>query len=243
MQRYSLAPHVYLCVTDDHVVLLDLRRDKYMGVSREHMAAFAEWVRGWPTADGHTLTQVLPANVRTSKERAEAVLDRMLAAGMLTTDPSCGKDARPVEMPRAEHALVEEDLETRPAIAPRDVLRFLWASAVTALLLKLRPIEAVIAGLARRKARAAGVPLDLDRARRAVAAFIRLRPLLFGAQDACLFDSLALLCFLSYEGLFPTCVIGVHTGPFSAHCWVQHAALVFNDAPEYVRRFTPILAV
>jgi hypothetical protein len=67
--------------------------------------------------------------------------------------------------------------------------------------------------------------------------------LLFGAQDACLYDSLALLRFLSYYGVFPTCVIGVQTGPFGAHCWVQYQAVVFNDAPEYVRRFTPILAV
>ena len=66
---------------------------------------------------------------------------------------------------------------------------------------------------------------------------------LFGAQDACLFDSLALMRFLSYYVIFPTCVIGVQTGPFGAHCWVQHDAVVFNDAPEYVRRYTPILTV
>jgi hypothetical protein len=35
MQSYFLAPHVYPCVTDDHVVLLDLARDKYIGVARE----------------------------------------------------------------------------------------------------------------------------------------------------------------------------------------------------------------
>jgi hypothetical protein len=85
--------------------------------------------------------------------------------------------------------------------------------------------------------------LDLVAARKAVGAFIRLRPLLFGAQDACLFDSLALVRFLATYGLFPMCVIGVQTGPFAAHCWVQHGDVVFNDEPEYVRRFTPILAV
>ena len=39
MSQYLLAPHVYLCVTDDHVVLLDLKRDKYVGVGRAQMRA------------------------------------------------------------------------------------------------------------------------------------------------------------------------------------------------------------
>jgi hypothetical protein len=102
----------------------------------------------------------------------------------------------------------------------------------------------VITGLAKRKhaaGRSGGV--DTQVARRATEAFIRLRPLLFGAQDACLYDSLALARFLSYYGQYPTCVIGVQTSPFGAHCWVQEGAFVFNDEPEHVRRFTPILAV
>jgi hypothetical protein len=148
-------------------------------------------------------------------------------------------------MPWPALALVEDDLESQPEVTSTHVLRFLRASAVVALSLRLRSIEDVIAAVSARKAavRTKAAALDLDAARRAVAAFIRLRPLLFGAQDACLFDSLALVRFLSYYEIFPTCVLGVQTGPFGAHCWVQHDAVVFNDAPEYVRRFTPILAV
>jgi hypothetical protein len=169
----------------------------------------------------------------------------MLADGMLTTDPAIGKEAKPVEVPRAETALVEEDLETQPGVTFRHMVRFLLASVITALAMRLRSIEAVVASARVRKAAALRSPrsLDLDEARALVGAFIRLRPLLFGAQDACLFDSLALMRFLSYYGIYPTCVIGVQTRPFGAHCWVQHEAVVFNDAPEYVRRYTPILTV
>jgi hypothetical protein len=35
----------------------------------------------------------------------------------------------------------------------------------------------------------------------------------------------------------------VQTKPFAAHCWVQQGDVVFNDTPEHVRRYTPILAV
>ena len=141
--------------------------------------------------------------------------------------------------------LVEPDLDWRPSITAGDVLRFLLASALTALAMRFLPLRAVITGLAKRKVVAGGTSraVDIAVARRATEAFIRLRPLLFGAQDACLYDSLALARFLSYYRQFPTCVIGVQTNPFGAHCWVQEGPYVFNDAPEYVRRFTPILAV
>jgi Transglutaminase-like superfamily len=226
-------------------VLLDLQRDKYVGVDREQMSSLAARVKGWPLPGAAPSAESAADTVRAPDARADAVVGKMLAAGMLTTDPAVGKEATPVEMPRAEAALVEEDLETRPAITFNNVSRFLRATAMTALALRLRSIESVIAGVAASKAaaRAKGAPLEMHEARRAVAAFVRLRPLLFGAQDACLFDSLALMRFLSYYGCFPTCVIGVQTGPFGAHCWIQHGAVVFNDAPEYVRRYTPILAV
>jgi Transglutaminase-like superfamily len=246
VQLYLLAPHVYPCVTDDHVVLLDLQRDKYVGVDREQMASLAASVKGWPWGGSMPLAPSGSADdVRTSNAGTESVIRKMLAAGMLTTDPAVGKEARPVEVPHPETALVEEDLETVPRVNFTHVVRFLQAALITVLALKLRSIGFVIARASARKAATGATrqALDLDVARGAVAAFIRLRPLLFGAQDACLFDSLALIRFLSYYGVFPTCVIGVQTGPFGAHCWVQHEAVVFNDAPEYVRRYTPILTV
>jgi hypothetical protein len=246
VQLYLLAPHVYPCVTDDHIVLLDLQRDKYVGVDREQMASLAERVKGWPWSGAPPAPGSLPNEVvRTPNARGEAVVGKMLAAGMLTTDPAVGKEAKPVEVPRAEAGLVEEDLERQPAVTFRHVVRFLLAASITSLAMRLRSIESVIASVRVSKAAACRSPrtLDLDEARAAVGAFIRLRPLLFGAQDACLFDSLALMRFLSYYGLFPTCVIGVETRPFGAHCWVQHETVVFNDAPEYVRRYTPILTV
>ena len=240
MQSYFLAPHVYPCVTDDHVVLLDLERDKYVGVGREQMSSLATQVRGWPLIGSATA-----ADERSPNTRAEAVLARMLAAGMLTTDASVGKEARPIKMPVAAAPLVEPQLEWRPAFGLRDVVRFLFASAITALLLRLLPIRAVMRGVMERKARAVARAerFDAEVARQATAAFIRLRPLVFGAQDRCLYDSLSLTRFLSYYGQFPTCVIGVQTGPFGAHCWVQDGDVVLNDEPEYVRRFTPIFAV
>jgi hypothetical protein len=239
MQSYFLAPHVYPCVTEDHVVLLDLARDKYVGVGREQMSTLAARVKGWP------LVGTSAADERSPNTRAEAVLAKMLAAGMLTTDESVGKEARPLKMPDPSMALVEPQLEWRPAVGFLDVVRFLFASTITALMLRFLPIRVVMGGVMKRKAGALARRdrFDAEVARRATAAFIRLRPLVFGAQDRCLYDSLSLTRFLSYYGQFPTCVLGVQTGPFGAHCWVQEGNVVLNDEPEYVRRFTPIFAV
>lgn len=244
MDTLYLARHVHVCVTEDHAVLLDLRRDKYVGVSREQMAVLARRVKDWPQATGDPCGSVASSNTTSAHAPAESVLSRMLTAGMLTTNPQRGKGAAPLAMPQAEAALVEPDLESQPEVKLTHVLRFLRASAVAALALRSRSIESVLMAVGASKARRRDhVLLDLDAARRATGAFIRLRPLLFGAQDACLLDSLALVRFLSYYELYPTCVIGVQTAPFGAHCWVQEGSVVFNDAPEYVRRFTPILAV
>ena len=244
MESYYLAPHVYPCVTEDHVVLLDLRRSKYVGLNRHQMQTIAAKVKGWPLvppAPG----EPAGSGTQPSNRRADALFEKVLAAGMLTTDANVGKDATPIEMDHADEPLVEDDLYVQPAVTFRHIVRFLRASLVAALEMKWRPLDRIIASANARKRRghSAATAMDLDTARRAVGAFIRLRPLLFGAQDACLFDSLALVRYLSYYRIFPSCVIGVQTGPFAAHCWVQEGAVVFNDAPEYVRKYTPILAV
>jgi hypothetical protein len=243
MPSYFLAPHIFPCVTDDHVVLLDLDRDKYVGVAREQVSALARRVRGWPR-----LGITPPAGgseVQAISSRAESVFAKMVAARMLTTDPDIGKEVQPVHVAPATEALVQPDLDWRPPIMFIDVVRFLLASILTSVSIRLLPLRSVMNGVMKRKA--AGVaacgPVNVAVARRATEAFIRMRPLLFGAQDACLYDSLALTRFLSFYGQYPVCVIGVQTAPFGAHCWVQDAGFVFNDEPEYVRRFTPILAV
>jgi Transglutaminase-like superfamily len=243
MPSYFLAPHVFPCVTEDHLVLLDLEHDKYVGIAREQLTAVARRVKGWSRL-GITRPDAA-ADGNEPSSRAESVFAKMVAAGMLTTDADIGKEARPIDLPVASEALVQPDLDWRPRITLLDLARFLLASMLTSLSMRCLPLRSVMTRATRRKAEGLATrgPVNIAVARRATEAFIRMRPLLFGAQDACLYDSLALARFLSYYGQYPACVIGVQTGPFGAHCWVQETGFVFNDAPEYVRRFTPIFAV
>jgi hypothetical protein len=48
MARYALADHVFLCVSGEHLVLLDLKEDRYWALEASQTAGLASLVTGWP---------------------------------------------------------------------------------------------------------------------------------------------------------------------------------------------------
>jgi hypothetical protein len=242
MQPYLLAPHVFPCVSGQHVVLMDLERDKYVAVVPAHR--LARWVRGWPV-DAAQASGALDD----PDGDADAIVSQLLAHGMLVTDPHLGKPAVPVTIARPQRTLVEFDFDIRPRASAAHLLRFARSCLRAQLSLKLSPIQSIVEAVRERKAR-----LDARRARKAepagrrdvrllVTAFIRLRPLFYTLRAACLLDSLTLLHFLSADGICPDWVFGVKTEPFDAHCWVQQGEVLLNDIPDRVRQYSPILVV
>lgn len=239
MQPYLLAPHVYPCISGQHVVLMDLERDKYVAVVPGHR--LAPWVRGWPVG----VSQGSDAPHDTN-EGADALVSQMLAHGMLVTDPHVGKDAVPVATTRPHRSLIEFDLDARPRTGAAQLGRFGWSCLQAQLSLKLRPIQSIVEAMRDRKAllTARGPqPADPIRLLSLVTAFTRLRPLFYTLRAACLLDSLTLLHFLSAEGICPDWVFGVKTEPFDAHCWIQQGEILLNDVPDRVRQYSPILVV
>ncbi|HEX8757606.1 MAG TPA: lasso peptide biosynthesis B2 protein [Steroidobacteraceae bacterium] len=235
MQPYLLAPHVYPCVSGQHVVLMDLERDKYVAVVPAHR--LARWVRGWPVG-------AAPAadSADGTAEGADPLVSQMLAHGMLVSDPHAGKPAIPVVTVRPQRSLVEFDLDVRPRVGATQLWRFGRSCLEAQLSLKLRPIQSIVEAVSKRKARG-GREADPARLRSLVSAFARLRPLFYTLRCACLLDSLTLLHFLGAEGVYPDWVFGVKTEPFDAHCWVQQGEVLLNDVPDRVRQYSPILVV
>ena len=239
MQPYLLAPHVYACVSGQHVVLMDLERDKYVAVVPAHR--LARWVRGWPVG-----AAAAPEPAANAGESVDALVSQMLAHGMLVTDPHVGKPAVPVTTSRPERSLIEFDLDIRPHASAVQLWRFGRSFLQAQLSLKLRPVQSIVEAVRDRKTRrAARGPQEADPARlRSLAtAFARLRPLFYTLRSACLLDSLTLLHFLSADDIHPDWVFGVKTEPFDAHCWVQYGGLLLNDVPDRVRQYSPILVV
>src|SRR5262249_33308461 len=156
------------------------------------------------------------------------------------TDESRGKEARPLVTPPAQTALGDleaapgkDPFDRRPVITARHGVSFVIACLKARLPPRFRPIRPVVAPASARKAplSRSRAELNLQSVREHVATYAHLRPLLFTAKDACLFDALALGNYLARYGIFATWVFGVQTGPFAAHCWLQHEGVVLNDTP------------
>ncbi len=242
MPKYVMAPHVHACRTTDHVVILDLRGDRYLAVGAPQADRLADLIDGWPpTLNG------APA-ARSDPTKDIDLLQQLLAQGLVAPDGTCVRNASPIPVAGATATLVGEYATECMPIRTARCARFFVSMAWSAFHLHARSVQSAVKAVEalrdrakRRKAEHGAV--SRDRAREAVSAFVRLRPLGFAARDGCLFDSLTLIRFLAFEELYPCWVIGVKTNPFGAHSWVQHGEIVYNDLPERVRKFKPILVV
>jgi hypothetical protein len=240
MARYALADHVFVCLNGEHLVLLDLKEDRYWALEASQTAGLAPLVDGWPVK---ALGAAEESADSPSPETA-AALEVLLGRGLLTNGSSPGKPATPVTatVPMSE-LICETDRST--GIRLGSWITFFASSAFAKFALRTWPFERVIQRVRRRKALlgAHASPLDPERARKLVEAFARYRVFLFSSKDECLYDSFALLEFLARYGIYPDWVFAVQTRPFAAHCWVQHGDIVFNDTVEHVTGYTPIMVV
>jgi Transglutaminase-like superfamily len=239
MARYALAEHVFVCLNGEHLVLLDLKEDRYWALQASQTAGLGALVGGWPVKPADSTSSAEPPSPETA-----AAIEELRGRGVLTDSVPAGKDATPVVATAAVRELL---CESEPAAGQRigNWFTFFAACAVAKIALRTWPFERVIRRVKQRKAQlgAKAAPLDTERARRLVEGFARYRVFLFSSKNECLYDSLALLEYLARYGIYADWVFAVQTRPFAAHCWVQHDDLVFNDTVEHVSGYTPIMVV
>lgn len=239
MARYALADHVFVCLNGEHLVLLDLKEDRYWALEAAQTAGLASMVGGWPVT-----TAVVADSAESPSPETTAAVEVLKGRGLLTEGIPPGKDATPIiaNAPRTE--LVSET-ETSAGTRAGSWVTFFMTCAFARLALRTWPFERVIRRVKRRKELlgAESGPLEAERARKLVEAFARYRVYMFSSKDECLYDSFALLEFLARYRIYPDWVFGVQTRPFAAHCWVQGGDVVFNDTVEHVSGFTPIMVV
>ncbi len=237
MARYALASHVFVCVNGEHLVLLDVKEDRYWALEAAQTSGLGSLVGGWPVKDADAAASPAPT------PETAAAIEVLRGRGLLTDSVPPGKDATPVSAtPPARELIIDSE---RTADREGSWWRFFTACAFSKIALRVWPFERVIRRVRQRKARLApsAVPLDVGRTRRLVEAFVHYRVFLFSPKNECLFDSLTLIEYLASHGIYANWVFGVQTRPFAAHCWVQHGDIVFNDTAEHVSGYTPIMVV
>ena len=261
-RRWTLASHVRTCECDGNVILLDLRSSRYLGIGGPASLMLASHVDNWPSCTA-------PACAPLGLSAAEDLIGKLSQQGLLADASAAPRTATSADAMAGDMTVATVDrltdfspahsiqeatstivLDTDPACAPTaarrfmDALQFTHSVASASCGLRCRSLLAISRTLAVRRARVLGPRAEsLEAMTPAVAAYERLRPFLFTARAQCLLDSLALLGFLARSGFAARWVVGVRTGPFAAHSWVQHGSTVLNDQHEYVRQFRPIHVV
>ena len=231
MKRWAIPAHVHVCLDGDHVVFLDLLRDRYWALPAQATRGFSALVERW----------TVPGATCPGPSADPEMLGMLLSRGLLCDRAVASEVCEPLRAPPPKRdAASIHDLTEPASIRP---MTFLAAASFAAAILKVRGLQYAVARTQRLRASAAAqrAPAALASAIALVAAFERLRPLLFSARDACLFNSFVLIEFLARHACHPCWIFGVRARPFAAHCWVQLGDTVLNDSLEHVSRYTPIL--
>lgn len=235
MAKYFLSPHTFACVAGEQVIFLDLERDKYTAIGPGEVRTLKSVVPGWPAADPDTLNQSA-AN--------DSIVHELLAEGLLTADATSGKAFAPPDIEPAS-TTIDHVRGRFPKVDVVDLRRFAWAWALVTTQMRTMPIKRVLRRVRNRKQalKPHAPPWDVVKAHTLRTTYLILRPNFFNAKNQCLRDSLTLIEFYAMHGMYPDCVFGVKSEPFSAHAWVQEGPMVLNDYIPHVTSYTPIMVV
>jgi len=240
MTKYLLSSFAHLWTSDEAGVLLDLRRDKYIGLTDLQMSELSRFVDGWPSmrSSGQDKPDAVDAAA------ASSAVDGLIAAGLLTCDAARGRPATPESLRTASSSLLCFDPSRLPRLRVRGVMALLTVAALAKASSQLFSLETIFNRLHRARTRIQrDRPDDPARLKELVAEFLAVRPLIYTHRKQCLFDSIVLTGFLHLHGIAATLVIGVKTHPFGAHAWVQYDDYLLNDFPEHALRYSPIVAI
>lgn len=235
MPPYVLAKHVFACLDDEHIVLLDLKQDRYFSFAAAKTRSLAAIVYGWPkTHDAHV----------TDPAEGDLIARQLLERRLLSRASAADEASLPSAFPQAGIELSSDQYDESPPRRLVDTAAFLKAVVAATIVLRWGSLERAVRRVKTRRAGLQGSQIfDIKRTRELMAIFTDLRPFLFTSREACLFESLVLLEFLACYGIFPHWIFGVRARPFAAHCWVQQGDIVLNDTLGHLARYKPIMMV
>jgi hypothetical protein len=271
-REYFLAPLVFACSTRQGVVLLDLRRNRYLGLEGSDALRLSRFVRSIPTheewTDSDSENAKDPSTASKPTRHGVVLLDRkrkrylgsessgqsvandllqsMLKEGLLTMDPAVesGLCSTEIDLKRTLVS-IEEDVLLTPSVRMRDIATFAFFLVKAAIALRCLPLRRLVRRALDRRNRAyrRGYKPDVGELARLVCTFRAIRPLFFVAKNHCLLHTLTLADYLAHYGEFPVWAFGICAEPWTTYTWLQHENYLLDASPEKVFRLEPILAV
>src|SRR5262249_34237342 len=141
--------HVFICVNGDHLVILDLKEDRYWALPLAQTNGIGAWVSGWPS-DTSEPAQSLPTDDGSASEIEEAI-ELLRERGILVDGNGAlpGKDATPVGATAAARELVS-DSGISAGSPLGSWFTFATACVFAKFALKVCPFERVIRRVRRR---------------------------------------------------------------------------------------------
>ena len=236
--QYYLKPNAFICPARRHWVILDVKQDRYLCLDKEEFEALWPWLNGCQRTGSQESVGAARMPPDTARLAAELV-----AREILSESAHDAKPATPTASITPTRCLAPA--VAHPPVGPRllHAPAFLRACAIADARLRVKSIESTVRFITRRKQKCSKPDeFDWSKAARLISTFESLR-LFYPRPYLCLFDSLALLDFLSHYSLFPTWVFGVIVEPFQAHCWLQQDDVVINDTVERVQIYSPIMCI
>lgn len=217
----ALRDDLFFCLTDRCAIFLDLAANRYFGLTGTADLALRRIIAG----------DMLDPDL-------ENALRPLLAKGLLANVDEA-RPLSPVTNPPPEASL--DAIGVPPTIGDTMLALGLYARVVVEM--HISGLKVMVRRRRARKAVAVGsnAAWDGPHVTRQVVAAHRSVDQLVGAADRCLARSFALADHLAIKGICPDLVIGVRTGAFAAHCWVQQGQILLNDELDRVRLFAPIL--
>lgn len=242
-QEFHIAGHVFVCVTGDGSVLLDLKRDKYLGLGMMETRWVASAVHEWPKP----IWDDLENRPSPDEGAVQDLLVTLADAGILTRNAEDGVSAgrRAVIDMKRDWISIGDELEVESKVTAAHMVIFAKAFAEARLSLALSSFEVTVERVRIRKA-SRGRDFEVCSPLQVAAmvdVFRRLRTFVFAAEGRCLLHALTLVNFLARCDFYPEWVIGVSTQPWGAHSWVQWGDFLLDTNPEKVCQFAPILVV
>jgi len=166
---YLIPDHVYLCKTREGLLFLNLRTDKYLGVSGEGLEHLAALVPGWPIRPED-------CDALETSERATRMARKLADAGLLTTDLTYGKSAQPAILETGASSLLQQRSPSRSRPVPLLLARLAYAALKVSAVLKFRSLEYAVREARRRKRATGNCDAAAIALSSALAAFAQIAP-------------------------------------------------------------------